>query len=354
MLSSVPVHLDYYKSKKTDVGFKEKERQYIGGVSWLTTISLSILIIIMIVPYFQFGALFSAIVCFTFFIEKICDESSRALEFRKNFLGWFLVQIFRSSWVFFAILASIIGLNYQISYLMFSILSTLAALLIFVRVIGVVPFFNRIGLVAIKNNIAYLVGAFLPASYRQLPRIAIARIFPEQAHAFMALAQLSQGIGVLFNVRFQIPYRKIISRKTFLFQKLLEPAIGRLLIFPAVVFIAYFFCLGFVDISGLGTTRQMLFFAPIVSADALLFSIMSAHLGYIQWVAKTSFATIFYFLCAVFGVVVFALLLGIDYVDKINLAGIPAITLLIGFAWLFGLKVFFFGRNIPADSGRFK
>lgn len=342
MLSSVPVHLEFYKAREGEIGLNKKSREYSAGLGWIFVFSLLVLFVILNLPFLGFAMSFVAIVCLTFIIEKLSDESSRALEFRKNYFGWFLVQVQRSSWVFVPLVIAFWNGSYEMAYLIFASIAACISAVIFTRVTGVGPSLGVSGLRAIKHNLVYFFGSFLPASYRQLPRIIIAKMYPEQAHAFLALAQLGQGVGILFKVHFQIPYRKIIARKPFLFQKLMAPTMMKVLMVSFSVVVIYGVKPVFIDISGLAEIYQMAFFAPVVFAEAVLFAVLSAYLGYVQWLGKRVLALYFYVFSMMIVAVTIFVLSAIDYVGLVNLAGIPFATMLVGLLWILIAKWLFF------------
>ncbi|WP_328186496.1 hypothetical protein [Marinobacter sp. OP 3.4] len=341
-LSSIPVYRDYYMSRSDDPAYLIKKHAYMSGLVWLMVAAIALLILVLMTPIIDYSWRFVAIVCFTFIIEKLSEECSRALEFRKQFFGWFLVQVYRSIWVFIVFILLSFNNNYQFIYLLISAFSALGVSFIFMKVIGRPSFLTTKGIIAIRKNFAYIVGTFLPASYRQLPRIAIVKWYPEQAHTFVALAQLAQGVGILFNVRYQIPYRKLIARRPLMFQRRLEPTMKKLLGFPAVLVMVYLMGPMFIDLSDLSTITQMVLLTPIVVADALLFAIMSVHLGYVQWASGITRAVTFYIVCICIALAFCAVLWVVDAIDSVNLSGIPSSTIFIGLLWLVTAKLFFF------------
>lgn len=342
MLSSIPVHLEYYKARPGDGGYDKLEKQYESGLGWVLSLSLLVLLGIVYLPLFESTGVFIAIVCLTFIIEKFSDESSRALEFRKNYFGWFLVQVLRSGWVFVPLLVGFLTGGYGEAFLLASLFTATLSFFVFFKVTGLAPSLGFSGLLSIKNNIVYFFGSFLPASYRQLPRIVIAKAYPEQAHAFLALAQLAQGVAVLFNVRFQIPYRKIIARKPLRFQRLMEPTMKKILGGSLAISFVYMITPMFWELSEMRPHSQMLFFSPLVLADALVLSVLAAHLGYIHWLSQPSRAIRFYLLGAVLGAFVIMILFSVGYLGMVNLAGIPVVTMMVGVGWILMAKSMFF------------
>lgn len=342
MLSSIPVHLEYYKSKTVQPALKILETQYISGLTWLILIFTAALTVIISLPPLNFTSNLIIITCSMFLIEKLADESSRSLEFRKKFFGWFLVQFLRSAWLLIPLTAAFLGLNYAALYLVFCLLTALTSLFIFIHVTGLLPSLNLRGFTPIKNNIVFFFGSFLPASYRQLPRFIVAQVYPEQAHTFLAIAQIGQGINVMFNVRFQIPYRKLIARRPLKVQTILEPTMRCVLLLPILTSLLYVSGPIFIDLSQTTSFHQMIFFAPVVFAEALLFAIIAAHLGYIQWIGKRHAAMIYYLVCITLGLTIGVVLFNANYTDVTNLTGIPVITIIVGIIWLLIAKATFF------------
>lgn len=342
MLSSIPVHLEYYKARIAGPGSGRMAVQYKSGLGWILCFSLLFLLGGACLPLVDLENNFVAVVCLTFLIEKFSDESSRSLEFKKNYFDWLLVQVLRSGWVFVPLLVGFFGGRYEATYLAVSFIAAILSFLVFVRVTGLVPSLQLSGLVSIKANIVYFFGSFLPASYRQLPRLVIAKIYPEQAHTFIALSQLAQGVGVLFNVRFQIPYRKIIARKPLLFQRLMEPAMKKILTGSFLIAAVYMCAPMYLDLSDMEGHLQILFFSPVIFADALAFCVLSAHLGYIQWLSQPSRAIRFYILGASFELLVALIIFFGGYLEVVNLAGIPVAVMAVGLVWLLMAKKMFF------------
>lgn len=343
-LSSIPVHLEFFKASESRVDFDGLGRRYMSALLWLSLMSVVIMAPVLSMAPLDMGRTLITIACLVFLLEKFADEASRALEFRKSYFEWFLLQSLRSAWPILAILLAFFGLNYAAVFLLCALATLLFVGIVFLRVQNLPLRIDTSGLSLIAANLAFFVGSFLPACYRQLPRIVVARVYPQQAHVFLATAQLAQSVGLVFNVRFQIPYRKLIARKTKTIQKILQPVMLRMLL-PAgslAVFYLLYFGGGYAaPASDLALALQL---APIMTADSLVFAIVAAHIGYLPWFA-TRRSVIFYYVQALLaGAVVVGLVLAAAP-GPVNLFMLPGITILIGFAWLLLMKARFFRQN---------
>lgn len=334
MISSIPVHIDYYRADQNNPARQSMGEQYISGLLWVTLISLAVLVPVMFVADFGMGGVLIAATGLFFLIEKQADEVSRMLEFRKAFVKWFLVQTARSGWMLLPILASLAGLSYERAFVVSAALATVAFGVVFLRVTRLRIVLDRRGLKAIRAKLIYLAGSVLPASYRQVPRILVARLFPEQAHIFLATAQLTQGVGLVFNVRFQIPYRKLIARKPRLFQKLAQPAMLRLLLIPALV--APIWMAGAMLLSVDGWTGIALGMAlfPLLAADSLMFAILSAHLGYLPWFERRSRVFVTYVINAILLLTLMTVYHLSQIADRLSIFAIMAGFIMLGLGWL--------------------
>lgn len=333
-ISSIPVHIEYYRTDKNSFNRQALGEQYVSGLLWITLLSLVILAAALLTTNLGMGGWQIAGTCLFFLVEKQADEISRLFEFQKAFVKWFLVQIARSAWMILPILAALAGLSYELSFVIAAALTVAAFAVLFLKVTGLQIVIDRSGLVIIGKNLIYLFGSFLPASYRQLPRILVARLFPEQAHIFLATAQLTQGVGLLFNVRFQIPYRKLIARKTRLFQRQVQPAMLRLLVIPVVVAPIWLLggmLLSFIDWTGI-TLGLALF--PLLMADALMFAIIAAHLGYLPWFERRSRVLVTY-LINIGLLLALMIMYELPQIDRhLSVVTIASSFILLGMAWL--------------------
>lgn len=333
-ISSIPVHIDYYRADQNNPARQSMGEQYISGLLWVTLLSLAVLAPVLFFADLGIGGWMIAATCLLFLIEKQADEVSRMLEFRKAFVKWFLVQTARSGWMVLPIVASLAGLSYERAFVVSATLATVAFAVVFLRVTRLRIVVDRRGLKAIRDNLIYLAGSVLPASYRQMPRILVARLFPEQAHIFLATAQLTQGVGLVFNVRFQMPYRKLIARKTQLFQQLVQPAMLRLLLIPA--FIAPIWVAGEMLLTVDGWTGIVLGLAlfPLLVADSLMFAILAAHLGYLAWFERRSRVFVTYVINAVLLLALMMVYNLPQSADRLSIVTIVTSFIGLGFAWL--------------------
>ncbi|MBX7460383.1 hypothetical protein [Qipengyuania huizhouensis] len=283
-ISSVPVHLAYYQGRDADSS--ASAREYASALGLILAIAVPILAGTLLALDAYLGGVLVAATCMVFLIEKLSDESSRMLEFRRQFSGWFFVQILRSVWLILPILFFKFGATYQLAFLATSFGFVLIALAVFMRVTCLTPWPKLTGMRVIRANIVFLAASFLPASYRQIPRIMITRLFPDQAHIYLATAQLAQAVGLMFNVRFQIPYRKVIAQKTALFQRRRHRLMMRYLLFPALIAPLWLLISFWVSPLHMTDAQFAAFIVPLMVADALTFAILAVHMDYLQWLRR--------------------------------------------------------------------
>lgn len=283
-LSSIPVHLSYYQS--TGGTEPAKAREYASGLTIVITSTFLLLATILTFLDGQMGSLLVSATCIVFLIEKFSDESSRMLEFRKAFRSWFLVQLMRSGWMIVPVGLYLCGADYGVAFLVSAVVVAAVSALVFVNVTGVMFEVGRSGLDIIRRRLIFLAASFLPASYRQIPRIMITRLFPDYAHVYLATAQLAQAAALLFNVRFQIPYRKAIARKTILVQRLRHKVMMRILAGPAIVAPLWLAGGLFVLPHEMPDAWLAALLLPLLIADAVTFAVLAAHMDYLQWMRK--------------------------------------------------------------------
>lgn len=331
-ITSVPVHLEYFRAADNHPQRARIAARYISAVTMVTLLVVAGLVIVLPVLPLDLNALLVAAICLVFVSEKLADETSRALEFRKNFRGWFLVQLFRSGWLFLPILAAMGGQSYGIAFLAAALAASLVLLWLFIRVTGLIPRIGRAGIRPIVENVVFLAGTFLPAAYRQGPRVMVAKLFPDYAHLFLALAQLSQGVTLVYNVRFQVPYRKLIARRTILFERRLRPVTRSLLAACGVAALIYL--LVPLPEGRLNDTLLGAILVPLMTADAIVFAVLSTTLGLLPWFTARRRAVATYLLCGAILVVAALAATALVPVAYIDLFDIPVFMIGVGIIWL--------------------
>tara|TARA_B110000196_G_C21153376_1_gene671346 strand:+ start:12016 stop:13164 length:1149 start_codon:yes stop_codon:yes gene_type:complete len=331
-LSSVPVHLEFYKALNTNKEMAGLAKQYTSSIIWILVVACTGLYFFLTLPFMELRLEIVLIIIFTFVIEKISDEISRSLEFSKQFGRWCLIQSIRSSWFAFPIIFYMQGVEYIISFLYTAILFSGLYILLFFRITGLRFNITKDGLTKIYKNSIYLVGTLLPISYQQAPRLIVAKLYPDIAHIFLAMSQLSQGVSLLFNVRYQIPYRKAIARHTYTFQRIYWPIMRGMLLCSVGISIVYFLFSSLVDTNLLNELELSIVLAPALIANALVFCILSSHLGYMVWVIERRSALISYLLCILFGFSALVVLFTLELITSIFT--FSALISLIGAFWI--------------------
>lgn len=174
----------------------------------------------------------------------------------------------------------------------------------------------------------------LPASYRQVPRILVSRFFPEHAHVFLAVAQLSQSVSLIYSVKFQIPYRKLIARRTHAYQRVLRPVTVKLASLVAFIGIVYLPVSLYVPLDYLGQGGTAVALVPLLAADALAFGLFSSHLGLLPWFTRKVDAVVSYLLCLVAAALIVVGLIGLGLTTWLSIFTIPTVTIGLGMVWL--------------------
>ena len=284
--SSVPVHLQFMIMAPGKPERQAVARAYVGGLVNVTLIALSILSAILLVVWPAIDPVLLLSICCVFLVEKFSDELTRYFEFGKRYNLWFAVQVARSGWLFVPILLAASGYAYDFAFLASALISALASTTLFFIATGLKPRFSIMGWGVMRTNGVFLSGAILLALHRQGPRIVVAHLFPQVAHVFQAVAQLGQGASLLFNIKYQIPYRRLIARRPMLFERRFEPIFKRLLWLAfgmTAVGLAVHVILPASPDAADGTILTSL--VPIMIADALAFSVLSAYFGYMPWLS---------------------------------------------------------------------
>lgn len=338
LLSSVPVHLQYFMElSRGRVGGENKfTTEYMSSVFILMVLfSVSGVLILSMTPLFNSGGIkgLAFPVVAVFCLEKISDEVSRILEFKKKFSSWFYVQIVRSSWLFIPLLLALLGFDYFGFFIIIACAVLFFFLVIFCLMVKKTPGLYLIGLLNIYKNVSYAPGNFLSASYSQFPRVFVSGYYPDIAHAYVVISQLLQGGSILFNVKFQIPYRKAISRHPILFQKKLKKVMypaAYASSFVAVMGLAFSGIIYYFDFNV--DALIMFFLVALLVAENITSAIVFSHLGYLHWFASKKEVLTTYFLCAggaLAGMVSFWVVF-----KNATVIAVPAMVTMVGCLWM--------------------
>jgi len=331
-MSSIPVHLEYFQSRSADA--RIQGQAYASALGLVLAVVVPLLALILWLADAFAGAILIAATCLMYLIEKLSEESSRMLEFRKAFGGWFLVQVLRSAWLLVPIALFLLGATYEIAFLMTAAVFVCVAIGAFVRVTRLVPWPNLSAAPLVRKNIIFLASSFLPASYRQIPRIMITRLFPNQAHIYLAIAQAAQAAGLMFNVRFQIPYRKAIARKTAMVQRRRHPAMMRFAAVPFIVAPVWMAASFVVSLETMSDLVLAVFLTPLLLADALVFAIIAAHLDYLHWLRHRARLLMTYMTNAALLGVLLGILLSPGAEEHLSVVLVASAFTMLGLAWI--------------------
>lgn len=344
MISSVPVYRDYFRTRRDAKDYHEIGLDYVSALTIVSVAALGVLAVAVSILPLGMSVTLCAAACSTFFVEKFSDETSRALEFRKAFGSWFLVQVLRSGWLAAPIALHLIGAPYELSFLVTSVLTAIFFLVLFHRVTGLSPRFDLRGWPVIRESSAFIAGNFLPAFYQQGPRILVPRLFPDLAHIYFALAQVCQGVSLLFNVRYQIPYRQLTARRPRLFERRLRPTIARLVSLVVAVCLTYLALSGFVSADNLSGFWRAALLSPMLLNDALMFAIGGLYLGYMPWFVRPRSALTTYVMCIGALALSVSVLYAMHQTGVLTLFNLAPIFTLTGVLWYAIIRMRHFQR----------
>jgi len=273
-ITSLPVHRALYQG-----GFHRKSllTRYNAKVNILCLPVAAILFLIALIV-FKYGNILALTLAMFFIIEKLGDELSRNFTYEKNFSLWCLFQIARFQWPIIAFMLSPL-IGYEIALF----ITTL-----FVSTYFIASFNSRLrfrliafttGLVyqEIGSVLPYIGGSLASGLIRQGPRLFVVNSFPGFAHFFVICSQLAQIISVGYNVKFEIPYRKIIAKKPYLYSRVMKKINGNAAFFSLVAaFIALLF-LSFIYPTGYK-------FIALIVFEAVLYAIFTNISGLFVWI----------------------------------------------------------------------
>lgn len=327
-MSSVPIYLEFFGTSESHIDRDRIGRDYISALIAVIIMAITILSIIM--TYLKVGGLVFLSILLVFGIEKFADELTRFYEFKREYNRWFAVQLARGLWIFLPIGFALLGFDYQISFFTAACFTALAMTVQFFLATKLRASLNIVACKSIFENIPFLGSSALLASNRQIPRLVVAYLFPSAAHIFQAMAQISQGVSLIFNVRFMVPYRKMIARRTIAFERVLRPSLSKI-------------AASAIGISLLGALVAMMDPRPharvfmaglaiVMLADAVAFSLMSVYLGLIPWFMKPSKALATFAIAGSFSIAAFLFLYAILVMLGGSFIFIPITTTLLSLA----------------------
>jgi hypothetical protein len=275
---AIPVHKNYYLATKNS---DSKKIEYLGQL--IPVLLLGLIIGISLGSFvIDFSLIFLSIVFSSILIEKFSDEICRYLEFQKSFFGWFAIQLLRNSWPLIAITLSVFS---NLSYLYASLYLSLGSLVIVFFIM--IKTFDRSFLINIEvvkkvlSSALYLPLNYIPILFRQIPRLLVASILPQFAHSYQIFSQAGQLFSLIFEVTFNIPYRKAISRHPIMIFRRLRK------LFLYILFACFF--LSVLSFTASIFTKRLLilevniFLLPMLLSDAILLSILATLSSYVFW-----------------------------------------------------------------------
>lgn len=329
LCSAVPTHLEYYKlqSSHDQNGLARLYLQQLVIVTGLVVILCSVVFIFL-------GMLISAFfLCFLLFylLEKVTDELLRKYEFQRRMYVWFLLQFSRSTWVILPIILAYYGTSYELSFIAFGLIVLIVTFIFFLREFPLLTLPSRDSFRAVSQKFVYLLGNFTIGSYRQGPRLYVVSSFPEFAHVYMVISQTVQVLNIAYNTKLQIPYRKMIARKTRLVFNRVRRVNWALI--TGVVFVScVFLIIPYLENPNPYPLLIVSLLIPILACEAIMVAILAAMVGYIQWgLSMRGFVIAFAYLIFVVGAIaILFILTDLDLLLSANILYLPALNCLFG------------------------
>jgi hypothetical protein len=284
-ISSIPVHQDYYLERKQPNAIGNSAKMYVASLTMVMILSALLLAFGLTAVYHNAIVVTIGVVLF-FLSEKYFDELSRWVEFRKMFGAWFFIQLARSLWLMVPIFLNIFGVGYNLAFLCTALLVLFAIQAVFFGIIGFLPRISLKSSSAIRQKWIFILGAILPALYRQGPRLIVVSLFPSISHAFVSVAQLVQSTALLLDLKVQIPYRRLSARRPKLFYKIWRGFLRRIEISCIIIGLIYISAFSFLNFDGLSSLELSLMLLPIFVVEILGLSSLRLTLGLVPWFVK--------------------------------------------------------------------
>jgi hypothetical protein len=192
----------------------------------------------------------------------------------------------RSLWLIVPIFLNIFGVGYNLAFFCTALLVLFAIQAVFFGIIGFLPRISFKSFSVIRQKWIFILGAILPALYRQGPRLIVASLFPSISHAFVSVAQLVQSTALLLDLKVQIPYRRLSARRPKLFYKIWRSFFRRIEISCIIIGLIYISAFPFLNFDGLSSLELSLMLLPIFVVEILVLSSLRLTLGLVPWFVK--------------------------------------------------------------------
>ena len=272
--SSLPIHRDYFKTNTPT-----SKKLYNQSLIFLFILPACCIVAILLTLQYSLA---SVIVCISIFIaEKCFDEKLRFLNYYKKMKRWEITQLIRSIWL---IPGLVIAINYENNYELISsayVASTvLVGLFIFRRKVSLFmrKNFQIDNLYHLYRSLPYLGAGLTVGTFRQLPKIVVTQYFEKYAHFFLIVAQATQVIPIIYNLFYQVPYRKLMSIKPKLYSRVMLQKNSKLCRFAFLLIIISLL----LNIES--SVRPEILIILIAISDAVFFSVITNYTSNVSWI----------------------------------------------------------------------
>jgi hypothetical protein len=340
--SSVPVYMSFITQSQYTTSTKLNE-EYSQAIFTIIILVSIVTLLISLLGLYQAHLVYGILLAFV--VEKLCDEVSRIFEYQKKYLNWFWMQILRNGWYILPLLVSYFFDWYYFCFFVGAVLSVLLVGISFIYLVGFYGLFSLSALVLIYKKFLYVFGGAVGGLFQQGPRLIVAELFSDWAHVYSICAQISQSFAIVFNVKFQIPYRAVIAKKTRLFYSRIRPFTDKIMNIgvgvSGSVLVIY---LGLSDIysEGFDSWALISLLAVLLPIEAVVFSVITSQFGYVLWILNPKRAFMLY----IFSLLLFSGFISFIVFAEVGLMVFHVTIFMIGFYYILnlGFRIFINAR----------
>lgn len=274
--SSIPIHRDYFKKNTS-----KSKTLYQQSLIFLITLPACCIVFALLASQYSFT---SIILCLTIFVaEKCFDEKLRFLNYNKNMKKWEITQLIRSVWL---IPGLIIAVNFEKNYELISSVS-----IAITAMVGLLVYRQKVSLFLSNNfkietfyhlykSIPYFAAGLTVGTFKHLPKVIVTQYFDKFAHFFLIAAQATQMFPIIYNLFYQVPYRKLMSMKPKLYSRVMLDKNAKLSRFALLLVIVS------LSLSIGSNIHVEMIILTVAVADAILFAVITNYTSNLSWLTE--------------------------------------------------------------------
>ena len=281
--TAVPCHIDFFKKEKL-----KNLTSYISSIVQIIIFSL-ILSFLLYFTLFEQNILLAVISSLLFLIDKLVDELARYNELHKRYLKWFYLQFAKAAWPIFGMILfyfEYLEYNHAIFLVSFIVLIPLLYTFQSEFKIKLRDYNNTEGLLNIKDKITLTIGSFIPSVLLTGPRLFVSSFFPNIAHYFFVATQLANTFNLMYNIKFSIPYRRIIAIKPYKYVKIIFGNTVTIMHFTFIIALISYLLFEY-NLDEVSNNHDVVIFTPILIINAFLVAHFLNLVSVLHWVKAT-------------------------------------------------------------------